>query len=75
MSDTNENGTGDGSLKDDPVSNGSGTNGATPQKVEGDYGTDQMRYIAGPDAEQIIAARKAMDDPEYLALVRSNMGL
>ncbi len=38
-------------------------------------GTDQMRYIAGPDAEQIIAARKAMEDPEYLALVRSNMGL
>ena len=38
-------------------------------------GTDQMRYIAGPDAEQIIAARKAMDDPEYLAMVRSNMGL
>lgn len=38
-------------------------------------GTDQMRYIAGPDAEQIIAARKAMDDPEYLAMVRANMGL
>ena len=38
-------------------------------------GTDQLRYIAGADAEQIIAARKAMDDPEYLALVRSNMGL
>jgi len=38
-------------------------------------GTDQLRYIAGPDAEQIIAARKTMDDPEYLAIVRSNMGL
>lgn len=38
-------------------------------------GTDQMRYIAGPDAEQIIGARKAMDDPEYLAMVRGNMGL
>ena len=38
-------------------------------------GTDQMRYIAGEDAEQIIAARKAMDDPEYLAMVRSNMGI
>ncbi|WP_421851622.1 SDR family oxidoreductase [Oricola sp.] len=38
-------------------------------------GTDQMRYIAGPDAEQLISARKAMEDPEYLAMVRSNMGL
>ena len=38
-------------------------------------GTDQMRYIAGADAEQIIAARKTMDDTEYLAVVRSNMGL
>ncbi|MEM6499090.1 MAG: SDR family oxidoreductase [Pseudomonadota bacterium] len=38
-------------------------------------GTDQLRYIAGADAEQIIAARKAMDDPEYLAMVRGNMGL
>jgi len=38
-------------------------------------GTDKLRYIAGPDAEQIIAARKALDDPEYLAMVRSNMGL
>ena len=38
-------------------------------------GTDQLRYIAGPDAEQIIGARKAMDDPEYLAMVRTNMGL
>ncbi len=38
-------------------------------------GTDQMRYIAGPDAAQIIAARKAMEDPEYLAMIRNNMGL
>ena len=38
-------------------------------------GTDQLRYIAGADAEQLIAARKQMDDPEYMALVRSQMGL
>ncbi|MFT3979268.1 MAG: SDR family oxidoreductase [Ferruginibacter sp.] len=38
-------------------------------------GTDQLRYIAGPDAEQIIAARKQMNDPEYLALMRSRFGL
>ena len=38
-------------------------------------GTTQLRYIAGEDAKQIIAARKQMDDPEYLALVRSQMGL
>lgn len=37
-------------------------------------GTDQLRYVAGEDAKQIIAARKAMDDPEYLALIRSQMG-
>jgi NAD(P)-dependent dehydrogenase (short-subunit alcohol dehydrogenase family) len=38
-------------------------------------GTDRLRYIAGEDAKQIIAARKQMDDPEYLALLRSQMGL
>lgn len=38
-------------------------------------GTNQLRYIAGEDAKQIIAARKQMDDPEYLALMRSQMGL
>ncbi|MCK8462945.1 SDR family oxidoreductase [Aliiroseovarius sp. S1339] len=38
-------------------------------------GTDQMRYVSGRDAEQIISARKAMDDPEYLAMIRSQMGL
>ena len=38
-------------------------------------GTDKLRYIAGEDAKQIIAARKRMEDPEYLRLVRSQMGL
>lgn len=37
-------------------------------------GTKQLRYIAGQDAEQIIAARKAMDDPEYLAMIRGQFG-
>lgn len=38
-------------------------------------GTDRMRYIAGADAEQIIAARKQLNDPEYLALIKQRMGL
>lgn len=38
-------------------------------------GTSQLRYIAGPDAEQIIAARKQMNDEDYLALIRSQYGL
>ncbi|MDN6859427.1 SDR family oxidoreductase [Pseudomonas sp. CAN2814] len=38
-------------------------------------GTRQLRYIAGDDARQIIAARQQMSDPEYLALMRSQMGL
>ncbi len=38
-------------------------------------GKDQLRYVAGADAEQIIAARKAMDDPEYLAMIRGNLGI
>jgi len=37
--------------------------------------TSQLRYIAGPDAEQVIAARKAMGDPEYLAMMKAQMGL
>ena len=38
-------------------------------------GTNQMRYIAGPDAEQIIAARKAMNDENYMAMMKQQMGL
>ena len=38
-------------------------------------GKDQLRYIAGPDAEQIIAARKQMDDDSYMAMMRQQMGL
>ena len=38
-------------------------------------GTSQLRYIAWPDAEQVIAARKSMDDPQYLAMMKAQMGL
>ncbi len=38
-------------------------------------GTDQLRYIAGPDAEQIIAMRASADDATYLAGMRANFGL
>jgi hypothetical protein len=29
----------------------------------------------GNDAEQIIAARKQMEDPEYLAMIKGQFGL
>ncbi len=38
-------------------------------------GTDQLRYIAGEDAKQLIAARKQMEDAEYLAMIRGPYGL
>lgn len=38
-------------------------------------GSNRLRYIAGEDAQQIISVRKQMNDPEYLALMRSQMGL
>ncbi len=38
-------------------------------------GKNQLRYIAGPDAEQIIAARKQMDDDSYMAMMKQQMGL
>jgi short-subunit dehydrogenase len=38
-------------------------------------GTDQMRYIAGEDARQLIAARKQLDDSEYLAMIKGQFGL
>lgn len=59
---------------------GSKSNGSEPILVaETIYkaatdGTNQLRYIAGPDAEQIIAARKQMNDPEFLGLIRSQFG-
>jgi hypothetical protein len=38
-------------------------------------GSDQLRYIAGEDAKQIIAARKQMDDPQYLGMIKGQFGL
>ena len=38
-------------------------------------GTDQLRYIAGADAEQLIGARKQMNDGEFIALIKQQLGL
>lgn len=38
-------------------------------------GTNQMRYIAGPDAEQLINARKQMNDDNYMNMMKQSMGL
>ncbi|MEM9513286.1 MAG: SDR family oxidoreductase [Actinomycetota bacterium] len=38
-------------------------------------GTDQLRYVAGEDAAQIIAARSAADDATFLAQMRTTYGL
>ncbi|MEM8620062.1 MAG: SDR family oxidoreductase [Actinomycetota bacterium] len=38
-------------------------------------GTDQLRYAAGADAEEIIARRKAADDAAFLAGMRATYGL
>lgn len=38
-------------------------------------GKKQLRYIAGADAEQVIAARKQLDDEAYMAMIRQQMGL
>ena len=37
--------------------------------------TKQLRYVVGADAEQIIAARKQMDDDAYLSMIREQFGL
>jgi short-subunit dehydrogenase len=38
-------------------------------------GTDQLRYTAGPDAEQIVASRKAADDATFLKGIKDQFGL
>jgi len=38
-------------------------------------GTDQLRYTAGPDAEQLIAARKQMNDAEFIGLMKEQLAL
>ncbi len=37
-------------------------------------GTDTLRYHAGADAEQLIAARDSMKDEEFFAMVKSQFG-
>ena len=38
-------------------------------------GSDQMRYIAGADAEQLIAGRKSADDATFLGGIKAQFGL
>jgi hypothetical protein len=38
-------------------------------------GTDQLRYIAGSDAEQLIGARKQMNDADFFGLIKQQLGL
>ena len=38
-------------------------------------GTDQLRYTAGADAEQIVANRKAADDATFLQGIKDQFGL
>jgi NAD(P)-dependent dehydrogenase (short-subunit alcohol dehydrogenase family) len=38
-------------------------------------GTNQLRYIAGPDAEQLITARQNSDEATFLESIRSQFGL
>ncbi|MEM7106181.1 MAG: SDR family oxidoreductase [Bacteroidota bacterium] len=38
-------------------------------------GSDQLRYIAGADAEQYIAARKSMDDKAFFDMMKENLSL
>lgn len=38
-------------------------------------GTDQLRYIAGEDAQQILGHRKAADDATFLAGIKQQFGL
>ena len=38
-------------------------------------GTDQLRYTAGPDAEKIVAQRKAADDSTFLGGIKHQFGL
>ena len=38
-------------------------------------GTSQMRYPAGPDAVQLLGARKTMDDEAFRAMIKQQFGL
>lgn len=38
-------------------------------------GTDQLRYVMGADAEQLVGARAQMSDSEFIALIKQQVGL
>lgn len=38
-------------------------------------GTDQLRYVVGPDAIGTLEARESLDDAAFLGMVRGNFGL
>ncbi len=38
-------------------------------------GSDQLRYQAGADAEQLLGARKQMNDSEFIAMMKAQLGL
>lgn len=38
-------------------------------------GTNTLRYLAGADAEQLVAARKSMDDNEFFNMIKTTFGL
>ena len=38
-------------------------------------GTDRLRYVAGPDAEQLLTARRNLEDAEFLSGIRAQFGL
>ena len=37
-------------------------------------GTNQMRYLVGPDAEQIYGARATMSEPDFFNMIRNMLG-
>ena len=38
-------------------------------------GTDQLRYVMGADAEQLVGARSQMSDSDFTALIKQQVGL
>lgn len=38
-------------------------------------GSDRLRYVVGPDAEQLLTARQASDDSTFLAGMRAQFGI
>ncbi len=60
---------------------GSGDQASAPQVVADTIweavtdGSDRLRYRAGADAEMLLDARKAQDDPTFFAGMRQQMGI